>query len=65
MLTQDTLTEAAKASPPVTVGGLTLVGVPLSDWLIIATLVYTVLQIVFLLRDKWYTPRKIKNGSKR
>ena len=64
MLTQDTLTEATKAAPPVIVGGLTLVGVPLSDWLIIATLVYTVLQIVFLVRDKLYGPWKEKNGSK-
>lgn len=65
MLTQDILTGASKAAPPVTVGGLTLVGVPLSDWLIIATLVYTVLQIVFLVRDKLYRPWKEKNGSKR
>lgn len=65
MFSQDTLAEASKAAPPVTVGGLTLAGVPLSDWLIIATLVYTVLQIVFLLRDKWFNPRKAKHGSKR
>lgn len=65
MLSHDTLAEASKAAPPVTVGGLTLVGVPLSDWLIIATLLYTVLQIVFLIRDKLYRPWKDKNGRKR
>lgn len=65
MFSHDTLAEASKAAPPVTVGGLTLVGVPLSDWLIIATLVYTVLQIVFLIRDKLYRPWKDKNGRKR
>ena len=64
MFTQDTLNEAYKAAPPVTVGGLTFVGVPLSDWLIVVTLIYTVLQIVFLIRDKWYIPRKVKNGRK-
>jgi hypothetical protein len=64
MFTQDTLNEAYKAAPPVMVGGLTFVGVPLSDWLIVATLIYTVLQIAFLLRDKWYIPRKVKNGRK-
>lgn len=64
MFSQDTLAEASKAAPPVTVGGLSLVGVPLSDWLIIATLVYTVLQIVFLIRDKLYRPWKDKNGRK-
>ena len=64
MFSQDTLAEASKAAPPVTVGGLSLVGVPLSDWLIIATLMYTVLQIVFLIRDKLYRPWKDKNGRK-
>jgi hypothetical protein len=57
--------EAVKAGPPVTVGGLTVFGVGLSDWVLIATLVYTVLQLYFLLRDKWYRPRKERNGSKR
>ena len=65
MFERDTLVEASKAAPPVTVGGLSFVGVPLSDILIIITIVYTVLQIVFLLRDKWYIPRKVKNGRKR
>lgn len=65
MFSQDTLAEASKAAPPVTVGGLTLAGVPLSDVLIIVTIVYTLLQVFFLLRDKWYNPRKAKkNGRK-
>lgn len=49
--------EVTKASPPVTVGALTLLGLPLSDWIIIVTIVYTVLQIFFLLRDKWWRDR--------
>jgi hypothetical protein len=60
----DVLTEAAKAAPTVTVGGLTLYGVGLSDYVLIVTLIYTVLQIYFLVRDKWWKPRKAKNGSK-
>ena len=58
------VTEAAKAAPAVTVGGLTLFGVGLSDWVLLVTLIYTLLQVGFLLRDKWYTPRKIRNGRK-
>ena len=58
------LTEAIKASPALTVGGLTLFGVGLSDWVLLATLIYTVLQVGFLLRDKWLAPRKARNGSK-
>lgn len=56
--------EATKALPTITVGGLTLFGVGLSDWVLLLTLGYTLLQIFFLLRDKWYRPRKDKHGSK-
>ena len=56
--------EAMKASPSVAVGGLSLMGVGLADWLIILTIIYTVAQLYFLLRDKWWTNRDTDNGSK-
>ena len=40
---------AIKTSPPVVVSGLTLAGVQLQDWLIMATLLYTVIQIIIAL----------------
>ena len=40
---------AAKVSPPVVVSGLTLAGVQLQDWLIMATILYTLIQIIILL----------------
>jgi hypothetical protein len=60
----DIVNEAARAAPTLTVGGLTLFGVALSDWVLLATLIYTILQVGFLLRDKWYLPRKGRNGRK-
>ena len=39
----------AKTSPPVVVSGLTLAGIQLQDWLIMATILYTVIQIIILL----------------
>lgn len=36
------------------------IGIQLSDWVLLATLIYTLLQIYFLLRDKW---RRRKNES--
>ena len=39
----------AKVSPPVIVSGLTVTGVQLEDWLIMATLLYTVIQIIIAL----------------
>ena len=39
----------AKVFPPVVVSGLTLGGVQVHDWLIMATLLYTVIQIIIAL----------------
>ena len=39
----------AKLSPPVIVSGLTLGGVQLQDWLVMVTLLYTVIQIIIAL----------------
>ena len=40
---------AIKTSPPVIVTGMTLAGIQLQDWLIMATILYTVIQIVIAL----------------
>lgn len=53
----------SKTSPPVVVTGLTLGGVSLNEWVMIATLAYTVLQLFFLVRDKVYRPWKEKRDA--
>lgn len=40
---------AGKASPPLLVSGAAVAGISLQDWVLIATLVYTVLQIGVLI----------------
>ena len=40
---------AIKTSPPVIVTGMTLAGIQLQDWLIMATILYTVIQIIIAL----------------
>lgn len=58
------VTEATKASPPLTVVGLSLAGVSLQDWMLLLTIVYTVLQLGLLIRDRIYRPYKeAANGS--
>ncbi|MCK0507903.1 holin [Aromatoleum anaerobium] len=37
------------AAPPVGVAGMSWMGVPLADWVLIATLIYTGVQIVIVL----------------
>lgn len=44
---------AAKAAPPVTVSGLTIAGIELSDIVLIATLIYTVIQLVLVMPRFW------------
>ena len=40
---------AIKTSPPIIVTGMTLAGIQLQDWLIMATILYTVIQIIIAL----------------
>lgn len=47
----ETLNEVVRAAPPVSVGGLTLWGTPLSEWVLLLTIVYT----VFLIVDKAFS----------
>jgi len=48
---------ASKLAPSITAGGLTIFGVPLPDIVLVATLVYTILQTYFLVKDRWIAPR--------
>lgn len=44
------IADIAKAAPPLTVSGMTVAGFPLSDWVLLFTAIYTVLQIVLIVR---------------
>lgn len=52
---------AAKLSPPLTIAAVTVAGATLQDWVLTATLLYTVLQIGLLVRKTWneYKQRKV------
>lgn len=56
------VTEVTKLSPPVVVSGSLVAGLDLQSWVLIATLVYTVLQIVISLH-KFLKDRNEDNGS--
>jgi len=43
----------AKITPPVVVSGMVIAGYTLQDWLIVLTIIYTVIQIVLLLPKLW------------
>ena len=40
---------AIKTSPPIIVTGMTIAGIQLQDWLIMAPILYTVIQIIIAL----------------
>jgi hypothetical protein len=48
----DLAASAAKAGPPIVMSAAALLGLSLSDWVLVVTIVYTVLQTIFLIRDK-------------
>lgn len=62
-LAMGVVVSAAKTAPPVAVSLFTLVGHPLQDWVLMATLVYTILQII-LLWPKFRDWNKRRGGSR-
>lgn len=50
MAIREIVAEATKAAPTTSVSVLTLMGYPLSNWVLVLTFIYAVLQIVFLVR---------------
>lgn len=50
--------EITKAAPPVSITGLTLAGVQLSDWVLILTALYTILQIGWFVYSKFIRKEK-------
>lgn len=49
-LPSEQITDVVKAAPPITITGMTIVGIQVQDWLLILTLVYTILQILIIVR---------------
>lgn len=42
----------AKMAPPMVVSGVTILGLRLEDWVYIATIVYTIMQMHYLMKGK-------------
>lgn len=51
-MSNDVVSEVARAAPPVVATGLTIFGVSLNDILVMVTIVYTIAQAHFLFREK-------------
>lgn len=43
-------------SPPIAVTGVTVLGVALSDWVYIGTIVYTIVGIITVIKKYWVDP---------
>lgn len=55
--------ELSKVVPVASVGTLTFFGVPLPTVVMVVTLVYTVLNLFVLVRDKFYVPWKERRNG--
>lgn len=55
-------------SPPIAVTGVTILGVALSDWVYIGTIVYTIVGIITMIKKYWVDPylaaRKVRINEK-
>ena len=58
----DIIVETTRLAPPVAVTGLSIAGVSLQEWVLVITLIYTVLSLFFLIRDKVYIPWKVRRN---
>lgn len=58
------LTDAITASPPVAVGGMTLLGYPLSDWVMLLTAVYTLFALYAAIYRHLKLRKEVKNDSR-
>lgn len=43
-------------SPPIAITGVTFLGVTLSDWVYIGTIVYTIVGIITMIKKYWVDP---------
>lgn len=55
-------------SPPIAVTGVTVLGVALSDWVYIGTIVYTIVGILTMIKkywvDQYLATRKVRSNEK-
>lgn len=51
-----TLKDIISMSPPIAVTGVTVLGVALSDWVYIGTIVYTIVGIITMIKKHWVDP---------
>lgn len=56
---------AVKSAPPVIVSGLQLFGVPLNEWVLIATLAWIGLQSAYFLWEKVIRPMRQQRKARR
>lgn len=59
-MNEEYMVAAAKLSPGATATGMSFAGVPLNEWVLLATLAFTVFQLGFLLWDRF-----VKNKDKK
>lgn len=51
-----TVKDIISLSPPIAVTGVTFLGVALSDWVYIGTIVYTIVGIITMIKKYWVDP---------
>lgn len=65
---EDYLSDFVQVTPAVAVSGITLLGIPLHEWVYILTIVYTLVCIASVIKKHWIDPwlnnknKKVEDG---
>lgn len=65
MMDQDAKMQIIKSAPPLLVSTSTVFGIPLQDWVFILTIIYTIAQLYYFLKEKLVRPWLSKRKKKR
>ena len=50
MTPQEQFADVAKAAPPITITSMSALGFPMSDWVLLLTAIYTLMQVLLIVR---------------
>lgn len=53
-LLQEAISALVKASPSITVTGMTILGITLHQWVYVVTIIYTLVALITLIKKHWF-----------
>lgn len=64
MVELDFKSEVVRFAPPTVVSGITVLGLPLHEWVYVLTIIYTLVGIVTMIKKHWFSDASCKESPK-